>query len=381
MAGPLAGIRVVELGAIGPVPLAAMILSDLGAEVVRVDRMRNTGVLSGRGDPTRNVVNRGRRSVRVDMKRDRGRELVLRLVRDSDVLIEGLRPGATERLGLGPDDCAAVNPRLIYARMTGWGQTGPLAQRAGHDINYLALTGVLWASGRASERPVPALNLVGDYAGGSLFLVLGILSAIVARERTGMGEVIDAAMVDGVSVLSSMFTALRAMGQWSDQRGVNMLDTGYPEYEVYECADGRYVALGALEPGFYAELVDRTGFVPPPGERDDPAGFAERKRRWAELLKTRTRDEWAALTEDSDACLTPVLTWDEAEAHPHLLARSTYVDVDGIRQAAPAPRLSRSPGELTRTPPEPGADTDEVLAELGLTKEVIADLRAAGVVT
>jgi alpha-methylacyl-CoA racemase len=381
MSGPLSGIRVVELGAIGPVPLAAMILSDLGADVVRVDRMPNPAVRSRGGDPTRNIVNRGRRSVCIDMKTDRGRDLLLRLVRDSDVLIEGLRPGVIERLGLGPDDCAAANPKLIYARMTGWGQTGPLARQAGHDINYLALTGALWATGRASERPVPALNLVADYGGGSMFLVLGIVAALLARERTGTGDVIDAAMVDGVSVLSSMFTALRAMGRWSDQRGANMLDTGYPEYEVYECADGRYVALGALEPAFYAELVDRTGFEPPPGRRDDPAGFAERKRRWSELFKTRTRDEWAALTEDSDACLTPVLTWDEAQAHPHMRARSTYVEVGGVRQAAPAPRLRHSPGALTRTPPAPGADTDEVLADLGLTREAVADLRAAGVVS
>jgi alpha-methylacyl-CoA racemase len=378
--GPLAGVSVVELAGIGPVPLAAMVLADLGADIVRVDRLVNNAVLSGSADPTRNVVNRGRRSVQVDIRTPQGRDLVLDLVRGSDVVLEGFRPGVTERLGIGPDDCAAVNPRLVYGRMTGWGQNGPLAQAAGHDVNYLSLTGALWAIGRAGERPVFPLNMLGDYGGGSMFLVLGVVSALFERASSGRGQVVDAAMVDGVSVLTAMFTALRAMGRWRDERGANMLDTGYPDYEVYECGDGGFVAIGALEPQFYDELCRLTGYVPPPGDRADPATYPERRRRWEVLLRTRTRDEWARLCEGSDACLTPVLDWAEAAQHPHLRARGTYVDVDGIAQPAPAPRFSRTPGAIGRTPPAPGADTDAVLQDLGVTAVRIAELRAAGVV-
>jgi alpha-methylacyl-CoA racemase len=378
--GPLAGIRVVELAGIGPVPLAAMILADLGADVVRVDRLVNTAVLSGSADPTRNIVNRGRQSVRVDIRAPEGRDLVLDLVRDSDVLLEGLRPGVTERLGIGPEACAAVNERLVYGRMTGWGQSGPLAQTAGHDVNYLSLTGALWATGRGDERPVFPLNLLGDYGGGSMFLVLGVVSALFERSSSGRGQVVDAAMVDGVSVLSTMFTALRAMGRWRDERGANMLDTGYPDYEVYECGDGGFVAIGALEPQFYDELCRLTGYVPPSGDRSDPATYPERRRRWGTLLLTRTRDEWARLCEGTDACLTPVLDWAEAAQHPHLRARGTYVDVDGIAQPAPAPRFSRTPGAVGRTPAAPGADTDAVLKDLGMSAERIARLRTAGVI-
>jgi alpha-methylacyl-CoA racemase len=380
MPGPLSGTRVVEMAGIGPVPLAAMLLADMGAEVIRIDRMASPAVLSGGADDSLNIVNRGRRSVQVDLKQERGRDLVLQMVRDCDVFVEGFRPGVTERLGLGPADCMAVNPALVYGRMTGWGQDGPLAQRAGHDINYIALSGALWATGRPSERPVPPLNLLGDYGGGAMFLAFGVVCALLERTTTGQGQVVDAAMIDGVSVLAAMFSALRAMGRWKDERGANMLDTGFPDYEVYECSDGKFVALGALEPQFYAALATRTGIGQLPGDRNDPATFAERKQRWAALFKTRTRDEWAGLTADSDACLTPVLDWDEAADHPHLRARATYVDAGGVRQPAPAPRFSRTPGAIGCPPPPPGADTGEVLAELGVTPEAMDALRASGVI-
>jgi alpha-methylacyl-CoA racemase len=380
MPGPLSGTRVVEMAGIGPVPLAAMLLADMGAEVIRIDRMASPAVLSGGADDSLNIVNRGRRSVQVDLKQERGRDLVLQMVRDCDVFVEGFRPGVTERLGLGPADCMAVNPALVYGRMTGWGQDGPLAQRAGHDINYIALSGALWATGRPSERPVPPLNLLGDYGGGAMFLAFGVVCALLERTTTGQGQVVDAAMIDGVSVLAAMFSALRAMGRWKDERGANMLDTGFPDYEVYECSDGKFVALGALEPQFYAALATRTGIGQLPGDRNDPATFAERKQRWAALFKTRTRDEWAGLTADSDACLTPVLDWDEAADHPHLRARATYVDVGGVRQPAPAPRFSRTPGAIGCPPPPPGADTGAVLAELGVTPEAMDALRASGVI-
>ena len=380
MPGPLSGMRVVEMAGIGPVPLAAMLLADMGADVIRIDRMVSSAVLSGGADDSLNIVNRGRRSVQVDLKQERGRDLVLQMVRHCDVFVEGFRPGVTERLGLGPADCMAVNPALVYGRMTGWGQDGPLAQRAGHDINYIALSGALWATGRPPERPVPPLNLLGDYGGGAMFLAFGVVCALLERTATGQGQVVDAAMIDGVSVLATMFTALRAMGRWTDDRGANLLDTGFPDYEVYECSDGKFVALGALEPQFYAALVARTGVGQLLGDRNDPATFAERKQRWAALFKTRTRDEWAKLTADSDACLSPVLDWDEAADHPRLRARATYVDAGGVRQPAPAPRFSRTPGAIGCTPPSPGADTGAVLAELGVTPEAMHDLRASGVI-
>jgi alpha-methylacyl-CoA racemase len=380
MTGALSGVRVVEMAGIGPVPLATMLLADMGAEVIRIDRMMSAAVLSGSADPSLNIVNRGRQSLQVDIKQPAGRDLVLRLVRDCDVFVEGFRPGVTERLGLGPEACLEINPRLVYGRMTGWGQDGPLAQRAGHDINYIALSGALWATGRKDEVPTPPLNLLGDYGGGAMFLAFGVVCALLERASTGRGQVVDAAMIDGVSILAAMVTALRGMGRWKDERGANLLDTGYPDYEVYECSDGQFVAVGAIEPQFYAELVARTGFVPPEGDRSDPATFAARKKAWAELFRTRSRDDWAALVEGSDACLSPVLDWAEAADHPHLRARGTYVERDGMLQPAPAPRLSRTPGAIGRRPPAPGADTVALLADLGLDGDAIEQLRAAGVV-
>jgi alpha-methylacyl-CoA racemase len=366
VSGPLAGLRVVELAGIGPGPFAAMLLADLGADVVRVDRPVANPVPDGyRLD----VVNRGKRSIALDLKSPADLQTARRLLGDADVLIEGFRPGVMERLGLGPADCAELNPRLVYGRMTGWGQDGPLANRAGHDIDYIAVTGALWAIGRSDERPTPPLNLLGDYAGGSMFLVVGVLAALQERTTSGRGQVVDAAMVDGTSVLTTMFSAVRAMGFWTDQRASNFLDTGAPHYEVYECADGRWLAVGALEPQFYAELVRLTGFRE--GQPDDvrfsqdgPETVAAAKAEWTALFLRRTRDEWTALLQDSDACAAPVLEWAEAPAHPHLAARGTFTESGGIVQPAPAPRFSRSDTRLRRPPPYPGEHTDEVVAEL-----------------
>ena len=380
--GPLRGVRVIELAGIGPAPFAAMVLADLGADVVRVDRV--SAVRPERfGTPHPDLLNRGRRSLAVDLKTPEGRRLVLDLVRTADVLVEGFRPGVTERLGLGPEVCLAVNPRLVYGRMTGWGQDGPNAPYAGHDIDYLALTGVLHGIGRSGERPVPPLNLVGDFGGGGMLLALGVVCALFEVRGGGAGQVVDAAMVDGVSLLATMIHSLRAAGRWADDRGVNILDGGAPYYDTYECADGRFVAVGAIEPEFYAELVRLTGFPLPPDEdldRDDPANWPALRRAWARLFRTRTRDDWARLLEHTDACVVPVLDWREAPAHPHLVARRVFVAHAGTTQPAPAPRFSRTPASIRRPPPQPGEHTDELLTELGLDGEQIRRLREAGVV-
>jgi alpha-methylacyl-CoA racemase len=366
--GPLNGLRVVEMAGIGPAPFAAMLLADLGADVVRVDRPVGGAPVER---APHDVVNRGKRSITADLKSPEGLRVASALVDRADVVVEGFRPGVMERLGLGPQPCLERNPRLVYARMTGWGQDGPLASYAGHDITYAALTGALWAIGRRDERPVPPLNLLADYGGGSMFLVFGVMCALFERASSGRGQVVDAAMVDGVSALTAMFASLRAMGLWRDERGVNLLDTGAPHYEVYECADGGFLAVGALEPQFYAELVRRTGFRA--GEPDDvrfvqspPAQWAADKEQWAELFRTKTRDEWAALLGESDACAQPLLTWAEAPMHPHLATRGTFITSDGVVQPAPAPRFSRTATAVRRPPPLPGEHTAEILAELGV---------------
>jgi alpha-methylacyl-CoA racemase len=382
--GPLAGRRVIELAGLGPGPFAAMLLADLGADVIRVDRVTPGGLQLGEGDRL-DVVNRGKRSIALDLKSEAGRDLVLDLVATADALIEGFRPGVAERLGVGPADCAARNPKLVYGRMTGWGQEGPLAPVAGHDIDYIALTGALWATGHADQRPAFPLNLLGDYAGGSMFLVMGLLAGMLEASSSGRGQVVDAAMVDGASVLTTMFTALTKMGVWDTSvRGGNPLDSGSPWYDTYACADGKWIAVGALEPQFYATLVELTGFregvenrylqVP----KDQwPALRAD----WTALWLTRTRDEWAALLGGSDACVQPVLDWDERAQHPHLVARGTYVEHGGIQQPAPAPRLSRTPAGIDGLPPMKGEHTRAIAAELGLSDEQVQQLLEAGVIS
>jgi alpha-methylacyl-CoA racemase len=367
--GPLAGVRVVEMAGIGPAPFAGMMLADMGADVVRVDRPTDGAVDT---NARKDVVNRGKRSVTADLKTESGRAFAVSLIDRADVVLEGMRPGVMERLGLGPEACLARNPRLVYGRMTGWGQSGPLAHVAGHDINYIAITGALWAIGRGNERPTPPLNLVGDYGGGAMFLVVGVLAALLERGRSGAGQVVDAAMVDGTATLTSLFSALRATGGWNDQRGTNLLDTGAPFYDVYECADGGFLAVGAIEPQFYRELVERSGFragedearrFRQPAPPDWPADRVE----WAALFRTRTRDEWAGLLAGSDACVQPVLDWEEAARHPHLRDRGTFADIDGIVQPAPAPRFSRTGSAVSRRPPLPGEHSEEVAAELAAT--------------
>ncbi len=360
MAGPLTGLRVVELAGIGPGPHAAMILGDLGADVVRVERPSKIPHPGPSGD----YLLRSRRSVTADLKSESDRDLVLGLIAKADVLIEGFRPGVTERLGLGPEDCARVNERLIYARMTGWGQTGPRSQQSGHDMNYISLNGVLHAIGRAGERPVPPLNLVGDFGGGSMFLLVGILSALYERQHSGKGQVIDAAMVDGSAVLAQMMFAFRHTGLWSDVRGTNMLDTGAPYYDVYECADGRYVAVGSIEPQFYAEMLEKLRLDPAtlPGQ-NDVTRWPELRAILTETFLAHDRDHWAEVFAGSDACVTPVLSFAEIETEAHNTERGSFYRVGDSVLPMPAPRFSRTqPGQPT-PPRAPGQDTDAVLTD------------------
>ncbi|GIW42678.1 MAG: CoA transferase [Candidatus Binatia bacterium] len=378
--GPLVGTRVVEIAGIGPGPFCGMVLADLGAEVVRVDRAQRVRQ-PWPERPSADVLGRGRRSVGVDLKNPRGVETVLRLVEKADVLVEGFRPGVMERLGLGPEVCLARNPRLVYGRMTGWGQEGPLAHAAGHDINYIALSGALHPIGRRGERPVPPLNLVGDFGGGGMLLALGIVAALYEREKSGKGQVVDAAMTDGSALLTTIIHGLLAIGFWEDERGVNLLDTGAPFYEVYETADGKYVAVGALEPQFYSELLRLTGLE---GEKlpdqMDRTRWPEMKEKFAAVFRTKTREEWCRILEGSDACFAPVLSLREAPRHPHNAARGTFTEFAGIVQPAPAPRFSRTPPAIQRPPAHPGEHTEEVLREWGFSAEEIVSLREAGAV-
>jgi alpha-methylacyl-CoA racemase len=363
VAGPLTGLRVVELAGIGPGPHAAMILADLGADVVRVERPQAAAGLTGQQD----YLLRGRRSVTADLKAPAGQELVRTLSDKADVLIEGLRPGVAERLGVGPDTLRERNPRLVYARMTGWGQQGPLAARAGHDINYISLTGALHAIGTKGARPTPPLNLVGDFGGGSMLCATGILAALWERERSGEGQVIDVAMVDGASLLLQMTWSMLGAGAWRDEPASNRLDTGTPFYDTYQCSDGRYVAVGALEPQFYAELVGGLGLDPGklPAQYDE-AGWPVLRAELTAAFASRTRDEWAAVFADRDACVTPVLSFGEAPGHPHISGRETIIEIDRVRQAAPAPRFSRTAPGVPAGPPKPGADADDVFLDWGI---------------
>ncbi|MEU1001829.1 CaiB/BaiF CoA transferase family protein [Streptomyces tibetensis] len=355
--GPLTGVRVVELAGIGPGPFAAMLLADLGADVVRVDRPGGPGLGI---DPAYDVTNRNKRSVIVDLKSPDGQEQVLDLAARADVLVEGYRPGVAERLGVGPEPCHARNPRLVYGRMTGWGQDGPLARRAGHDIAYIAPTGTLGMIGRPQEAPPAPANLLGDYAGGSLYLVVGVLAALHHARATGTGQVVDAAIVDGTAHLTTMIHGMLAAGGWQDRRGDNLLDGGCPYYGTYETADGRYMAVGALEPQFYAEFLGLLGVEDGADARKDVTRWDELREEIAVRFKARTRDEWTAVFDGSDACVAPVLSLREAPHHPHLAARGTFTDHGGITQPAPAPRFSATPTSVRTGPARPGAHTADV---------------------
>ncbi len=375
--GPLEGMTVIEIASLGPGPFCAMVLADLGAKVIRVDRREGAAGLPLAMDP----LNRGRRSIVLDLKRPEAAEVVLRLVERSDVLVEGFRPGVAERLGLGPDTCLARNSRLVYGRVTGWGQDGPLAARAGHDIDYIALVGALYPIGRAGGPPVPPLNLLADFGGGGMLAALGVLAALWERQQSGRGQVVDAAMVDGSALLTAMFHGMRAAGLWSDERGANLLDSGAPFYDCYETADGRFMAVGALEPQFFMGLLAGLG-IDPNGlpTQYDPSGWPALRERLAAAFRTRTRDEWERVFGGVDACVAPVLTMEEATHHPHNTARGTFVEVGGITQPGPAPRFTRTPAAVPAPPAAPGEHTAQILAEFGFEDAEVAALRAAGAV-
>lgn len=376
--GPLAGNRIIEIAGIGPGPFAAMVLADMGADVIRVERPG--GGLFGSGSPS-DLLNRGKRCACVDLKQPQGVEVVLRLVEGADALVEGFRPGVAEKLGIGPDACLARNPALVYGRMTGWGQDGPLAREAGHDINYISLTGALHAMGRAGEKPAIPLNLVGDFGGGGLMMAFGVVCALLESKTSGRGQVVDAAMVDGASLLMASIYGARVAGWWTGERGTNMLDSGAHYYEVYETSDGKYVSVGAIEAKFYANLLQRLGLA---GEtlpdQNDRAGWPAMKERFAAIFRTKTRDEWCRIFENSDACFAPVLEMTESHTHPHMEARDTFVEVNGSRQPAPAPRFSRTAPRIGIPPARLGEHTSEILEDAGYSASQIQALESAGVV-
>ena len=399
--GPLDGVRVVEVAGLAAAPLGCTVLADLGASVTRVDRA-DRAKRAGQAAPPADPLSRGRRSVAVNLKDPDGVAILLRLADNADVLVEAFRPGVAERLGFGPDVCLDRNPRLVYARMTGWGQDGPLASTAGHDIDYIAISGALSMVGRAGQRPVPPVNLAGDFGGGGMLLAIGVLAALVERDRSGTGQVLDVAMTDGSALLTALFYGLKAGGQWRTERGTNLIDGGAPFYDTYQTADGKFVAVGALEPAFYADLLAKLGSTqlgshqlgsaqlgstqlgsgdhPDLPDRDDPANWPALRERFAAIFRQRTRAEWTELFAGSDACVAPVLDLDEAPEHPHNQARAMFTEVGGVIQPAPAPRFSRTPADQPAPPPRLGGDTDTVLAGLGCTPAEIAALRARSVV-
>ena len=378
--GPLTGYRVLEFAGIGPGPMCAMLLSDLGADVLRIDRMTSAGLgISMRAKF--DVLNRGRRSVALDLKKPEAIEAVFRLVEKADALIEGFRPKVMERLGLGPDVCLKRNPRLVYGRMTGFGQEGPMAHAAGHDINYIAMTGALHSIGRRGDRPLPPLNLVGDFGGGALYLALGVVAGILEAQKSGKGQVVDAAMVDGASSLMTAIYGIKAAGVWTNERGDNLLDTGAHFYEVYETKDGKFVSIGSIEAKFYEELLELSGLkgVELPHQMDR-TNWPRMKERMAEIFKTRTRDEWCKIMEGSDVCFAPVLSMDEAPKHPHNVHRGTFVEQDGVVQPGPAPRFSRTPGKIQGPPASLGQHTNEALRDWGFSAGDLNKLTAQGAI-
>jgi alpha-methylacyl-CoA racemase len=378
--GPLHDVKIIELAGIGPGPFATTLLSDMGADVVRVDRAQSVEL--GFDPGWMEVLNRGRRSIGIDLKHPDGVETLLRMVEQADALIEGFRPGVAERLGIGPEACRARNPRLVYGRMTGWGQEGPYSQAAGHDINYISLAGALAHFGRAGSKPTPPMNIVGDFGGGGMLLAFGVVCAVLEARSSGEGQVVDAAMVDGSAALMAMTWGLRAMGVFDEENlGGNVLDTGAPFYDTYETADGKFVSVGALERQFFAELVERLGL----SNEDLPAqmdrsGWPVLRERFTEVFKSKTRDEWREILEHTDACFAPVLTMSEATEHPHIRARDTVVELEGVQQPAPAPRFSRTPGAITRRAAQPGQHTDQALADWGFGPDELAKLRDAGAI-
>ncbi len=375
--GPLSGFKMVEIVGIGPCPFAAMMLADMGAEILRLDRPGGSASFAY-PDPSVDFLARGRRSISVDLKHPEGVSLLLRLLESCDALLEGFRPGVMERLGLGPEVCLERNPKLVYGRMTGWGQEGPLADAPGHDINYISLAGALHHIGRAGAPPTPPLNLVGDFGGGGMLLGFGVLAALLERERSGLGQVVDAAMVDGAALLMTPLFAANSLGGWGE-RGTNLLDSGAPFYDVYETADGKYVSIGSLEPQFYADLLRRVGLE---GEdlapQMDASGWPALRERLREIFMSKTRDEWCEVMEGAQVCFAPVLPMNEAPEHEHNKARSTFVEVAGRTQPAPAPRFSRTPAEISRPPAKPGEDPDETLTQWGLSSDEVKALRDAG---
>jgi alpha-methylacyl-CoA racemase len=384
--GPLSGIKIIELAGIGPAPYTCMMLADAGAQVLRLERAPAGAVEAGEEFANSgagsywDLLNRSRPSVGIDLKNPDAVELVLGLVERADGLIEGFRPGVAERLGVGPEDCFTRNKRLVYGRMTGWGQDGPMASMAGHDIDYIAIGGALWSLGRADSAPVPPLNLVGDFGGGGMLLAFGMVAGLLEASRSGEGQVVDAAMVDGAASLMTMIHAFHRHGLWNDDRGANMLDTGAPFYEVYETADGKWMAVGGIEAPFYAELVKGLGLegdasVPHQMARDD---WPAMKERFTGIFKSKTREEWTKIFDRTDACVVPVLSPWEAHLHPHNVARSTFVEVEGAVQPAPAPRFSRTPSAISSPPSPPGADTVSGLVEWGVSEEIVTKLRGSG---
>jgi alpha-methylacyl-CoA racemase len=372
--GPLQGVKIIEVGGIGPGPFCGMMLSDMGADVIRIERKGQASLT----EPKYDVMMRNRRSMGIDLRKPEGVEIVLDMIEKVDALQEGYRPGVMEKLGLGPDACLQRNPRLVYGRMTGWGQEGPMARVAGHDINYIALSGALHAFGRKGEKPIAPLNMVGDFGGGGMLLAFGMVCALFEARNSGKGQVIDAAMIDGSAALMAMIFGLRASGFWTDERGVNLLDSGAHFYDTYETADGKYISVGSIEPQFYELLLKHTQIDDPDFQNQmDPKKWPGFKETLTAVFKSKTRDEWTDIMGETDICFAPVLSLDEAPGHPQSQARKTFVDLEGVTQPAPAPRFSRTCPEIKNPPPIPGGDTDSVLEELGFSPDRIEAFKKA----